>query len=65
MVPVRVDVLDAAGKPAEFSGFYGAKDGRVTVKLDLAANDAPGRWQVRAQELASGQTAERVLSVTR
>jgi hypothetical protein len=27
------------------------------LKLDLAANDQPGVWQVRVRELASGQTA--------
>jgi hypothetical protein len=65
VVPVRLDVLDAEGKTAEFSGFYGAKDGRFTVTLDLAANDPTGKWQIRATELASGQTAERGLKVNR
>ena len=56
--PVRVDVLDAQGNPAEFSGYYGAAGAASPVRLDLAPNDAPGAWTVRARELASGRTAE-------
>jgi hypothetical protein len=39
---------------AEFSGYYGAKDGQLDVPIDIAANDAPGVWKIRARELASG-----------
>ena len=58
VVPVKVDILDPAGATAEFGGHYGAKAGVVDLRLDLAANDAPGAWIVRARELASGKTAE-------
>jgi hypothetical protein len=58
MVPTRVDILDPQGNPAEFSGHYGAAHGVITLRLDLAANDLPGSWTVRARELASGKTAE-------
>ncbi|NLF17443.1 MAG: hypothetical protein GX595_09315, partial [Lentisphaerae bacterium] len=58
VVPVRVDILDPAGAPAEFSGYYGARDGALDLRLDLASNDAPGTWTVRIRELASGRTAE-------
>jgi len=63
VVPLQVEVLDAAGHPAEFSGYYGAKDGRLSLRLDLAANDLPGDWTLRARELASGLTAEATLTV--
>jgi len=63
IVPVELEVIDAKGRPAEFSGFYGAKDGRLSLKLDLARNDAPGQWTVRARELASGLVAEHRLQV--
>ncbi len=63
VVPVRVDVLDPYGRAAEFSGWYGAKDGRVEITADIAANDVPGTWQVRAQELASGRTATAYMRV--
>jgi hypothetical protein len=63
-VPLRVDIRDAAGRDAERTGYYGAKDGRLELKLDLAANDQPGVWQVRVRELASGQTASHYVRVS-
>jgi hypothetical protein len=51
---VLVEIRDAQQRPAEFSGYYGAKDGRVTLHLNLAANEAPGTWTITAKELASG-----------
>jgi hypothetical protein len=63
IVPVRVDLLDPHGRAAEFSGWYGAKDGTVEVTADLAANDVPGLWTIRVQELASGRTARAYMRV--
>lgn len=54
VVPVRVEISDPAGRAAEFSGYYGARHGVLDLKLDLAANETPGLWQIRARELASG-----------
>ena len=54
VVPVKVEVFDPAGRRAEFSGYYGAKDGQLALNLDIAHNDAPGIWTVRVRELASG-----------
>ena len=53
VIPVQVQVRDANGRAAEGSGFYGAKDGKLTVKLDIATNDDPGNWQIDIRELAS------------
>ena len=63
VVPVRLDILDPRGRPAEFSGYYGAKDGRLSVTLDLAPNDLPGMWTIRARELASGLSRRHEFSV--
>jgi hypothetical protein len=57
VVPVRLEVLDPAGAEAESSGHYGAASGVLDVTLDVAANDRPGLWQIRARELASGREA--------
>jgi hypothetical protein len=57
VVPVRVQVCDPAGAASEWSGYYGAKDGRLDLKLDIAANDRVGLWQISAKELASGREA--------
>lgn len=58
VVPVKMDVVDPSGAMAEFSGHHAAVDGVAELLLDLAANDLPGAWIVRARELASGKTAE-------
>jgi len=58
VVPVLVEVLDPRGRLAEYSGYYGAKDGETRLCIDLASNDLPGQWTVRVTELASGQKRE-------
>ena len=55
---------DPNGRPAEFSGFYGAKDGQVEINFDLAPNDATGLWRLHVTELASGREAEAYVRVT-
>jgi hypothetical protein len=63
VVPVEVHVRDAEGRLAEFSGYYGAADGRAEITLDIAPNDPFGVWQVEARELASGRSAVAYLRV--
>lgn len=63
VVPVQVEIVDPQGKPAEFSGYYGAKDGKVGLRLNLAANEAPGTWTITAKELASGLSKQQRLVV--
>ncbi|MDA0337560.1 MAG: hypothetical protein O2782_20540 [bacterium] len=63
VLPLRLDITDPQGRPAEFSGAYAAIDGRLAVQLDLATNDLPGLWTVRATEGASGLTAEATVNV--
>jgi uncharacterized protein YfaS (alpha-2-macroglobulin family) len=63
VVPVQLDVRDAQGKQAEFSGYYGAKDGKLSLRLNLAANDATGNWTIKATELASGLSKQQRLVV--
>ena len=63
VVPVRVDIIDPRGRDAEVSGWYGARDGKLVLHLDLAANDELGEWTVRIRELASGLLAERTFRI--
>ncbi len=65
IIPVKIELLDPHGRPAEFSGHYGAKDGSVEVSADIAGNDVPGLWRVHVEELASGRTAEAYVRVER
>jgi hypothetical protein len=64
VVPVQVTIRDADGAPAEFSGYYGVRDGRLRVSLDIAPNDPTGRWSVYVRELAADRTAETAFTVT-
>ncbi|MBX3178917.1 MAG: LamG domain-containing protein [Candidatus Hydrogenedentes bacterium] len=57
VVPVELDIRDPDGRAAEFSGYYGAKDGVLRVDLQIAPNDTPGMWSARAREGATGQAA--------
>ena len=63
VVPVHVEILDAEGRPAEFSGYYGAAGGRTLIQLDIAPNDKKGIWTIKVKELASGREAVRYLRV--
>ena len=63
IVPVEVEVRDTNGKPAEGSGFYAAKDGKLDVKLDIATNDDPGTWEIHIRELVTRMEATRYLRV--
>jgi hypothetical protein len=64
VVPVRVEIVDPEGREAEFSGYHAAKSGDLQLTTDLAPNDRPGLWLIRATELASGRQASHYLRVT-
>ena len=64
VVPLEIEIRDPAGRPAERSGHYGARDGVLRIRLDVAPNDAAGKWEIRARELASGKVVRQPLSVS-
>jgi len=63
VAPVEIRITDARGEPCEYSGHYGAKDGKIDLKLDIPTNAAPGPWRIQARELASGRAGEAVIAV--
>jgi hypothetical protein len=63
VVPLEVTIRDAEARLGEFSGYYAAVDGKLSIRLDVAANDVPGVWQIDARELASGRRAVHYLRV--
>ena len=63
VVPMEVTIRDAEGRRCEFSGYYAAVDGKLSIRLDVAANDVPGIWQIDARELAAGRSAVHYLRV--
>ncbi len=63
VVPLEVTIRDATGAAAEFTGSYGAVDGRVEIPLDIASNDVPGAWTIEARDLATGRRVTCFFSV--
>jgi hypothetical protein len=64
VIPLDVSVTDPHGRPAERTGHHAARDGQLTLELDLASNDTPGIWQIQVRERAAGLTATHFLRVT-
>lgn len=64
IVPVRVDIRDANGKPAEGSGWYAAENGLFSLDLNIATNDDPGTWEIKVRELASGMESVKWMRVS-
>jgi len=56
VVPLEIDIQDPDGRSAEPSGYYGARDGSVTIPMTPAPNDVTGVWTIKARELASSIT---------
>ena len=54
VVPMDITIRDPDGRTAEFSGYYGAKDSKLSIDAVIATNDLPGMWTIEARELASG-----------
>lgn len=57
VVPLRVEIHDPDLREAEGTGWYGVRDGQMSLPLDIAPNDTPGPWTVRVRELASNHEA--------
>lgn len=56
VIPVEVSILDPDGRSSEYSGYYGAAQGTLTLVLDHAPNDTAGMWSIKIRELASGKS---------
>lgn len=65
VIPLHIEVRDGDGRLAEFSGYYGAAHGVLELKLDIASNDAVGRWEIRVRDLASGLRRLHFVRVTK
>ena len=62
-MPVEVRISDPEGMEAEFSGYYAAVKGALTINYDFAPNDRAGIWEIRATELATGKSAAAYIRV--
>lgn len=63
VIPFRLDITDPNGREMEWSGYHAAKDGRLALPCDIAANDTRGVWTIRVTELASGLSSEAFMRV--
>jgi len=54
VIPCYLEIVDPRGNISEFSGYYGAKEGKLKINYDIADNDLAGEWKVVIKELASG-----------
>jgi hypothetical protein len=61
--PVQVTVTDPQGRGTEYSGYYCAEGGRLSVPFTPALNDEPGTWRVAVTDLTAGLTAEATATV--
>ncbi|HRU05452.1 MAG TPA: hypothetical protein P5137_06720, partial [Candidatus Brocadiia bacterium] len=61
--PLRVTITDPQGAVSEFSGHYAAESGALALDFIPAANDAAGEWTIEAQELISGVSRTRKLTL--
>ena len=65
IIPLELRILDPDGRLSEFSGFYGAKDGKLALPLYFATNDIAGIWTIEIRELASGICARQFVRLLR
>lgn len=64
VVPVEVRIVDPEGIPSEYTGYYGAASGQLTISIDFATNDRLGVWEFRVKELASGRESASYIRLT-
>ena len=63
IIPLQIEIQQPDKNLGELSGFYGAKDGKTEIALDIAPNDSVGTWTIVVSELASGIKVEKKLQV--
>jgi uncharacterized protein YfaS (alpha-2-macroglobulin family) len=61
--PLQIEILDPQNRAAEYSGWYGAKNGEESVSVPLAQNDAKGAWTIRVRDGASGTVAQKTVRI--
>jgi hypothetical protein len=60
---VHVEVLDPSGRLVRHYGSnYTIRDGNAQIEVPFATNDQSGSWRLRARDVISGLTAERVIT---
>ncbi|HOG52085.1 MAG TPA: hypothetical protein PKY10_15970, partial [Lentisphaeria bacterium] len=63
VVPLAVRIVDPNGQEAEYSGYHAAVKGALDLILQPAVNDTPGVWAVTVDNLASGETVSKTMTL--
>jgi len=63
VVPLAVRIVDPNGQEAEYSGYHAAVNGALDLTLQPAINDTPGVWTVTVDNLASGETVSKTVTL--
>ncbi len=63
IIPISVQITDPKGNPSEFSDYYAAKSGRLTIDFIPALNDIKGTWKITATELLTGKTTRKTFKL--
>ena len=63
VIPIKLTILDADGKPAEFSGYHTAVNGELKLNLSIPSNEKPGKWTIIAENLADGQKVQHTITI--
>ena len=61
--PLRLSFTDPKGEVAEYTGYYCAENGRLSVPFFPAMNDAVGNWNAIVEDLTAGRTTELTFQV--
>ena len=63
VIPLKITILDADGKPAEFSGYHAAVNGELKLNLSIPSNEKLGKWTITAENLATGGKVEHTITI--
>jgi hypothetical protein len=56
--PLKVEITDPNGAPADVTDFYCASNGSLRIPFTPAVNDTAGQWNIKVQDLTAGLSTE-------
>jgi hypothetical protein len=57
--PLKIEIKDPKGNSSEFSDYYAAKNGFLSIDFIPGLNDISGNWSIEVEELTAGITANK------